>query len=165
MRRNKLQKNDECRRAPGQKLDGGGGYSSLRRGLSIVAAKQRPQFSLRHHGNFWSDLDISDSDAVSRRRHSTPASSEEYARLSRNEIDQCGKTGIRRDVAGALKEKPHYKTQLGDRSGASIIVTLDQNSGAKAVAERGKAILADLDERLPLIFGDRPAANRAEELF
>ena len=68
-----------------------------------------------------SSLDIRRHDDIPlcrRRRVAFPQSS---PALSRNEKCAGGMSVAKHDVIGALGEKPHYKTQLDDRIGVSII--------------------------------------------
>ena len=68
-----------------------------------------------------SSLDICRHDDIPlcrRRRVAFPQSS---PALSRNEKCAGGMSVAKHDVIGALGEKPHYKTQLDDRIGVSII--------------------------------------------
>ena len=68
-----------------------------------------------------SSLDVCRQDDISlcrRRRVAFPQSS---PALSRNEKCAGGMSVAKHDVIGALGEKPHYKTQLDDRIGVSII--------------------------------------------
>jgi hypothetical protein len=70
-----------------------------------------------------SEMDPRGADTTPPRRRPNQAPARRPRLLSRNENGIGGKTVAKRDADGALGEKPHYKTQLDDRSGASIIVT------------------------------------------
>jgi hypothetical protein len=150
MRRNALQPNRLFRSPPDFRFCAEAGRARLR-ALRVIADAEA---AVSGPATRSSDSDLMAAPFVLRASGSGSKTGQYSNAVSRNEIGTRRKALPNREVADALPEKPHYKTQLDDRGGASIIVNGDLGK-AMAGAFGTPQIKFPIDDGGPLrlIFG------------
>ena len=153
---------DEGRARASSAVERGVANPESRRDSSLGAAAGRP-FLLPRIISFKSSLDVCGRDDIARCRRRRVAFPQSSPALSRNEKCAGGMSVAKHDVIGALGEKSHYKTQLDDRIGASIIADRDSRCWGAIPPTTKIRLQAFTMPAFATISAVNPAAQHAED--